>query len=138
MKKRDYIMKYYAIFYKDGVSSDLNIEFVRERNEEDAKVAMNILFKTIYDKDHNPSIIKIQEINENNTVNLKKACREYKEKFNKYPDVLEVEEVQEMLRIGRNAIYKLLKKGDIKSLRVGKKYIIPKTSVINFLSTALQ
>ena len=29
-------------------------------------------------------------------------------------------------------------KGDIKSLRVGKKYIIPKTSVINFLSTALQ
>ena len=80
-------MKYYAIFYKDGVSSDLNIEFVRERNEEDAKVAMDILFKTIYDKDHNPSILKIQEINENNTVNLKKACREYKEKFNKYPDV---------------------------------------------------
>lgn len=60
------------------------------------------------------------------------------EMFNSYPDVLEVEEVQKMLRIGRNAIYKLLKKGDIKSLRVGKKYIIPKTSVINFLSTALQ
>ena len=60
------------------------------------------------------------------------------EMFNKYPDVLEVEEVQEMLRLGRNAIYKLLKQGDIKSLRVGKKYIIPKTSVINFLSTALQ
>lgn len=56
------------------------------------------------------------------------------EMFNSYPDVLEVEEVQKMLRIGRNAIYKLL----IKSLRVGKKYIIPKTSVINFLSTALQ
>ena len=60
------------------------------------------------------------------------------EMFNSYPDVLEVEEVQEMLRIGRNAIYKLLKKGDIKSLRVGKKYIIPKISVINFLTTALQ
>ena len=60
------------------------------------------------------------------------------EMFNKYPDVLEVEEVQEMLRIGRNAIYNLLKNRDIKSLRVGKKYIIPKTSVINFLSTALQ
>lgn len=57
--------------------------------------------------------------------------------FKSYPDVLEVEEVQKMLRIGRNAIYKLLKKGDIKSLRVGKKYIIPKTSVINFLSTTL-
>ena len=59
------------------------------------------------------------------------------EMFNSYPDVLEVEEVQKMLRIGRNAIYKLLKKGDIKSLKVGKKYIIPKISVIIFLSTAL-
>ena len=56
--------------------------------------------------------------------------------FDNYPDVVTPEDIQKMLRIGRNSVYYLLKQGKIKSLRVGKKYLIPKTSVINFLQTA--
>ena len=56
--------------------------------------------------------------------------------FDNYPDIVTSEDIQKMLRIGRNSVYDLLKQGKIKSLRVGKKYLIPKTSVINFLQTA--
>jgi excisionase family DNA binding protein len=41
-----------------------------------------------------------------------------------------------MLHIGRNAAYDIVKEGKIKTIRIGKRYIIPKTSVINFLETA--
>lgn len=53
-----------------------------------------------------------------------------------YRDVLTVKELKEVLRIGFNRAYDLLKNGDIKSLRVGNKIIIPKTAVIEYLSTA--
>lgn len=56
--------------------------------------------------------------------------------FEEYPDIVTPDDIQKMLRIGRNSVYDLLKQGKIKSLRVGKKYLIPKTSVINFLQTA--
>jgi len=56
--------------------------------------------------------------------------------FDNYPDIVTPEDIQKMLRLGRNSVYNLLKQGKIKSLRVGKKYLIPKTSVINFLQTA--
>ena len=53
--------------------------------------------------------------------------------FSNYPDVVSVQDVQTMLHIGRNAAYGLLKSGAIATIRVGKKYIIPKASVIDFL-----
>ena len=53
--------------------------------------------------------------------------------FDSYPDVVSVEEIQQMLRIGKNAVYQLLKNGAIKSIKVGKRYIVPKKSVIEFL-----
>lgn len=53
--------------------------------------------------------------------------------FANYPDVVSVEDVQAMLHIGRNAAYGLLQSGAISAIRVGKKYIIPKASVIDFL-----
>lgn len=48
-------------------------------------------------------------------------------------DVVSAEELCRILRLGKNSVYDLLKKGKIKNLRVGKKYIIPKKSVIEFL-----
>jgi hypothetical protein len=42
----------------------------------------------------------------------------------------------EMLHIGRNSAYSILKDGLIKTIKVGKKYIIPKKSVIDFLESA--
>ncbi|WP_322173289.1 MULTISPECIES: helix-turn-helix domain-containing protein [Acutalibacter] len=53
--------------------------------------------------------------------------------FANYPDIVSVEDVQAMLHIGRNAAYGLLQSGAITTIRVGKKYIIPKASVIDFL-----
>ena len=54
--------------------------------------------------------------------------------FANYPDVVSVEDIQTMLHVGRNTAYGLLQSGAISTVRVGKKYIIPKASVIAFLA----
>lgn len=51
-----------------------------------------------------------------------------------YPDVISPEEIKEILRISTSGVYHLLQAGTIKSIRVGKRYIIPKQSIIDFLS----
>ncbi len=48
-------------------------------------------------------------------------------------DVLLVEDVQRILRIGRNKAYELVSSGRIKSIKIGTKRIIPKTCLIEFL-----
>ena len=53
--------------------------------------------------------------------------------LNRYPDVLTVDDICKILRIGRNSAYKLLQSGIIPSRRLRGKYIIPKTGVIVFL-----
>lgn len=52
-----------------------------------------------------------------------------------YKDVLTVKELKEILRIGFNRTYDLLRAGKIESIRVGNKIIIPKTAVIKFLNS---
>ncbi len=54
--------------------------------------------------------------------------------FSDYPDVVSVEQVTEMLHIGQVLAYKLLKDGTIKARKVGRRYIIAKKHVIEFLS----
>ena len=46
--------------------------------------------------------------------------------FEKYRDVLSVEDICEALNIGRNTAYELLKNGELKSIRIGKVHKIPK------------
>ncbi len=53
--------------------------------------------------------------------------------FNTYPNVVSIDEIQQMLRIGKNAVYELLKTEKLKSIKVGKKYVVPKKFVIDFL-----
>lgn len=53
--------------------------------------------------------------------------------FESYPDVITPADIQSMLHIGRNAAYRLLRDGKIAAIRVGKKYVIPKSSVVEFL-----
>ena len=50
-----------------------------------------------------------------------------------YPDVLTPDEAKTILSIGRNAIYNLLKSGELKSLRIGKLYRIPKYYLMEYL-----
>lgn len=61
---------------------------------------------------------------------------EKKEMFEEYPDILKIDDIQSMLQIGRNSAYTLLKQGLIKSIKIGKKYIVPKNAVIDFVKTA--
>ena len=56
------------------------------------------------------------------------------EMFSEYDDIVSVEDVMEMLHLGRVTVYNLLKSGRIHTLRVRKKYVIPKKSVIDFLA----
>ena len=56
------------------------------------------------------------------------------EMFSKYDDIVSVEDVMEMLHLGRVTVYNLLKSDKIHTLRVGKKYVIPTKSVIDFLA----
>lgn len=60
------------------------------------------------------------------------------EMFKDYPDIITIIDLQAMLHIGRNAAYKLLQDNSIVSIRVGKKYIIPKASVANFVTEGMQ
>lgn len=54
--------------------------------------------------------------------------------FEKYPDVVEVEQLREMLGgISRKVAYKLLAEKEIHSVRVGRTYKIPKACVIEYL-----
>lgn len=55
--------------------------------------------------------------------------------FSEYPDVITVEQLMEMLHIGKNAAYALLKSGEIRTIRIGRRYIIPKRSIITYISS---
>lgn len=54
----------------------------------------------------------------------------------KYNDVLTVHDVQAILCIGKTKAYELLGKNIIKHIRVGKKILIPKQNVVDFLLAA--
>lgn len=56
------------------------------------------------------------------------------ETITNYPDILTIHDIMRILRIGRGKVYELLRAGTIKSIRVGKKYLIPKKAVEQFLS----
>ena len=53
--------------------------------------------------------------------------------FTDYPDCVDINDLQRMLNIGRNKAYDLLKSQAIKNKKLGRIYIIPKKSVIDFL-----
>ena len=58
----------------------------------------------------------------------------YKIMFTEYPDVVNVEQLSKMLGGTSNkSIYRLLKSGKIQSYIIGKRYRIPKVSVIEYL-----
>lgn len=56
------------------------------------------------------------------------------EMFADYDDIVSINDIMKMLHIGRSNVYKLLREKEIRCVRVGVKYIIPKKSVIEFLS----
>ena len=55
------------------------------------------------------------------------------EMFANYPDVLNIEQLQDALSIGRNTAYQLIKTEQIKSIRIGKSIRIPKKYLMDFV-----
>jgi len=53
-----------------------------------------------------------------------------------YNDVLTVSDVAEILKVGRNTAYKLVKDGQIKSHKIGRVYRVPKICMQDFLYSA--
>ena len=49
------------------------------------------------------------------------------------PDALTVEEVAVVLRLGRNSTYEAIRCGQIPSLRIGRRVLVPKVTVLQLL-----
>ena len=52
--------------------------------------------------------------------------------FEKFNDILDIDELCEALHIGKNTAYQLLKTNQIKYRRIGKIYKIPKKNLIEY------
>jgi len=62
-----------------------------------------------------------------------------KEMFKDYPDIVTPEDIYTgMLPLSRKTVYALLKSGCICSLREGKKYLVPKWCVAEYVEKNLQ
>lgn len=51
-----------------------------------------------------------------------------------YPDVMDVDQMCQALNVSVKTGYRLLREGDIKALKVGRAYKIPKIRVIEYLT----
>lgn len=54
---------------------------------------------------------------------------------NNLPLVLSVPQLADILHIGRNAAYDLVKSGAIRSIRIGRTIRIPKSALLEYLNT---
>ena len=61
------------------------------------------------------------------------SYRYYFKMFKNEPDVLTVPDVVRLLQFGKNTVYSLIKEGRIGSIKQGKKIIIPKVCLVEFL-----
>lgn len=62
-----------------------------------------------------------------------KDIREYTFFFTDYPDVVSVEDLSHMLNICKVKAYDLVKTGQVRGVKIGHVYRIPKKSVYQYL-----
>ena len=54
--------------------------------------------------------------------------------FTSYPDLVNIVQLKDMLGIGINLAYKLVRNKTIQSIKVGREYKIPKRNIIFYLT----
>jgi hypothetical protein len=59
--------------------------------------------------------------------------RSDKTMLNDYRDILTVEDVQDILGIGKNAVYQLCREHSLECFRINRKWIIPKISLCEYI-----
>jgi excisionase family DNA binding protein len=50
-----------------------------------------------------------------------------------YPDVLTVREAAQVLRLGRDAAYAAIRRGELRAVKVGRRLVVPKHSLLRLL-----
>ncbi|MCM1233177.1 MAG: helix-turn-helix domain-containing protein [Ruminococcus flavefaciens] len=58
--------------------------------------------------------------------------------FENVPDVLTMEDLQKVLRIGRSTAYRLVKANDIPCVRIGRSIRIPKRFVVEYIQASVE
>lgn len=53
--------------------------------------------------------------------------------FELYDDILTIEEVAELLKIGMTQTYRIVRSGNLKGYKEGKDWKIPKQALINYV-----
>ena len=66
----------------------------------------------------------------NNQHMIKRSVFAY---FEKEPDVMKVSDIVKVLRCSKNTVYELLKNGRIESIKIGRRILIPKTALVEFI-----
>jgi len=56
--------------------------------------------------------------------------------FKQYQDLLDMTELQSALGVGRSTAYRLIRSGQIRHLRVGRKIKIPRWALMDFVESA--
>ena len=54
--------------------------------------------------------------------------------FYAYEDLITIEDLCDILHIGKNAAYRLLSEGELKSFRLGRVWKIPKIALMQFIT----
>lgn len=50
-----------------------------------------------------------------------------------YPDVMSIQQVQDALGVGRTTVYRLVRTGTIRSIRIGRVYRVPKKYLMDYI-----
>jgi len=56
-----------------------------------------------------------------------------KRMFEEYPDLLDVNDMSRILNVSVKTTYKLLKSSEVKHIKIGREYRIPKIHLISYL-----
>ena len=56
------------------------------------------------------------------------------ELFSDYPDILSVQQLMELLQIGKVLAYRLIEEKKVKAIKIGREYKVLKTSIIEFIN----
>ena len=57
----------------------------------------------------------------------------YKSVFKGYPEVLDVKQVSKVLGVSTKTIYKLIRKGILSSMKVGREFRVPKVALMRYV-----
>ena len=55
--------------------------------------------------------------------------------FEQYDDILTIEEISEILKIGKTQAYRIVRSGDLKGYKEGKDWKIPKQALSKYVTS---